>query len=164
MLLVADLDRLYWRIKKDESNNKFIAKAFWDSAKNGSQGQWTNGWGTKARFPEEVITLEEADSRLADYLSNIAIKGVMDIFGDFLDNCNDVRQEALINMCYNLGEEGLAKFHHFVAEIKKPDTDWKTAARYASESKWYMQVAERAERLCKELETGICFYPDWTKE
>ena len=45
-------------IDEVKSFEGFTAKATWDFH------QWTNGWGTKAHRPHEVITHEEADRRL----------------------------------------------------------------------------------------------------
>ena len=60
-------DRLLNYIKSTE---QFTAKAFWDYK------QYTNGYGTKANGPDEVITKEEAENRLTNSLQS-AVSGVL---------------------------------------------------------------------------------------
>ena len=68
---------------------------------------------------------------------------------------NEVRQECLVDMIFNLGEDGVRKFRDMVAEImdKDPD-DWTEIAQHATASLWYGQVGGRAERIVKELASG----------
>lgn len=54
-------------------------------------------------------------------------------------------QEALINMCFNLGIGGLMKFPHFLADLAAKD--YEAAAHELETSLWYRQVGSRAERI-----------------
>lgn len=68
-------------------------------------------------------------------------------------NLNDVRQEVLANMCYNLGIKTLSAFTRmlFAAKIG----DFALAAYEMRNSTWARQVGRRAERLAHEMETGL---------
>lgn len=64
-----------------------------------------------------------------------------------------VRQDALVNMAFNLGLPRLSKFKRMLAALE--DADWQGAAQEALESKWAKQVGPRAYELAKQLQTGI---------
>ena len=67
------------------------------------------------------------------------------------DSLDDVRQRALANMAFNLGNR-LGGFEHMLMAIEAKD--WALAATSALASKWAEQVGERAVRLAKIIETG----------
>lgn len=66
---------------------------------------------------------------------------------------DQVRREALLNMAYNMGVTGLLKFENMIEHLK--NRRYKEAANEAMNSKWSGQVNKRADRMCKQLETGI---------
>lgn len=69
------------------------------------------------------------------------------------DKLDDVRQEVLLNMAFNLGVPGLLKFVNTLAAVVAGDFD---AAAYGMlHSKWASQVGKRASRLAEEMRTGI---------
>ncbi len=65
---------------------------------------------------------------------------------------NDVRQNVLGNMAYNLGAAGLKKFPKMLEAIGR--SAWDEAADQMKDSAWYSQVGVRARRLEKEMRTG----------
>lgn len=67
-------------------------------------------------------------------------------------NLDDVRQEVLANMAYNLGISRLCGFVKMLAVLKRGD--YTTAAAEMVDSDWYTQTKDRAKRLVKEMETG----------
>lgn len=69
-------------------------------------------------------------------------------FGDL----NEVRQGALINMCYNLGTNGLLKFNKFLGFLASGQFD--KAAIEGLDSLWAKQVHDRAERLMTRIKVG----------
>ncbi len=67
-----------------------------------------------------------------------------------LDN---IRQEVIINMIFNLGRKGFLGFRNFVSAVK--EFDFGTAAREMLDSKWAREdVPNRARELAQAMETG----------
>ena len=65
---------------------------------------------------------------------------------------NDVRQEVIINMVFNLGLEGFKGFERTISAIERGD--WLDASREMLDSKWSGQVGQRAIRLANAMRTG----------
>lgn len=63
-----------------------------------------------------------------------------------------VRYAVLLNMCFNLGPEGLAGFRNMLALVEFGD--YAQAAEHMLVSKWAAQVKGRAVRLAKQMLTG----------
>lgn len=68
------------------------------------------------------------------------------------DKLDGVRQRVMIDMCFNLGVDGLRKFKTTLNHIE--DGDWKEASRAMRASLWHTQVGNRAERLARMMESG----------
>lgn len=75
----------------------------------------------------------------------------LDVFSWFQD-LDQVRQEALVNMCFNLGFPKLSGFKKMLAAIA--EGEYKTAAKEALDSKWAKQVGKRSEDIAYMLEVG----------
>ncbi len=65
---------------------------------------------------------------------------------------SEVRQSAVVDLCYNLGPLGLSKFVRFLAAMAQ--SDWPRAADELRRSQWYGQVGRRAPRIVGMIETG----------
>jgi lysozyme len=65
---------------------------------------------------------------------------------------DDVRQRVLLNMCFNLGTDGLLKFRNTLAAVKAGE--WDRAAVGMLSSLWAKQTKGRASRLAKMMRTG----------
>lgn len=65
---------------------------------------------------------------------------------------DEVRQAALIDLRFNLGQAGLAKFVRFLAAMTKGDYEKAGAELVAS--RWYSQVGRRGPRVVKMVKTG----------
>ena len=63
------------------------------------------------------------------------------------------RQNVLVNMCFNLGYEGLMGFKKMWKAIE--DYDFEKAADEMLKSKWAEQVGRRAKELAKIMRTGM---------
>lgn len=79
----------------------FSPKAHWD------YGQYSNGYGTKARFPTEEITKEEAERRLMAEIAKFS--DIVEKFNSVHKkyNWNSNQKNALISFIYNLGPGAL---------------------------------------------------------
>lgn len=75
----------------------------------------------------------------------------LDRFSWFMD-LDQVRQEALVNMCFNLGFTRLLKFKNMLSSVA--EGRYKLAAADALDSKWAKQVGQRARDIAHMLEFG----------
>jgi len=66
---------------------------------------------------------------------------------------NQVRQEVIVEMVYNLGYPRFNGFKKMIAALEQGDFD--EAAKEGRDSKWRNQVGNRAIRLMKALESGV---------
>ena len=65
---------------------------------------------------------------------------------------NDGRQRALVNMCFQMGIQGVLQFHAMLASMEAGD--FESAARQALESDWAEQTPNRAARVAELIKTG----------
>lgn len=68
------------------------------------------------------------------------------------DKLNDVRQEVLVNMSFNMGKTRLAGFKKFLAAVAIQD--FSKAADEMKDSAWYRQTKDRAVRLVYAMRFG----------
>ena len=66
---------------------------------------------------------------------------------------DDVRQNVLANMAFNMGKTRLSKFAKMLDAVGRKA--WDEAADEMKDSAWYGQVGGRAKRLEKEMRTGL---------
>lgn len=142
-----NLARLEQRVMRDEG---FRATAYQDTV-----GVWTLGYGSTRMFGVPIKELDrctkgQARTQLrADLWEAILATGKL--FPN-LDELDSVRQEILVNMCYNLGERGLGKFVNLRSAVTAQN--WKRAAEEMVDSKWYAQVKGRGQRLVAAMKSG----------
>ena len=141
------LERLENQVIQDEG---FRRAAYLDTV-----GIWTVGFGTtkirgRAVEPTDTITEEEARIYLrADlFEAMIAAKRLFPL----MDKMNDVRQEVLVNMAYNLGESRLRKFKKM--RLAADNLNFMDMARQMVDSNWYGQVGTRGQRLVAAMKFG----------
>lgn len=65
---------------------------------------------------------------------------------------DDVRQDAVIEMIFNLGLSGFQGFHRLIAALD--DGDWERASEECLASKWREQVGRRAHGIAQMFLTG----------
>lgn len=65
---------------------------------------------------------------------------------------DDVRKCALIELCFNLGIGGLLEFKHALAYMGAKD--YLNAAKAFLDSKWALEVGERAKDISYRIEFG----------
>ena len=65
---------------------------------------------------------------------------------------DDVRQDVLLNMCFNLGITGLLQFKNMIASLERGN--YIQASKDMLDSLWSEQVGERALRLSIRMRKG----------
>ena len=118
-----DMGKLVARIKAEEA-----CKLLPDQD---SRGVWTIGWGHNLEAHMNAVALKQflASGKAitpdqANLMLTSDINDAMDAVEALVANfqaLSDNRQEALVDMCFNLGAHGLAGFHKMIADIEAGD-------------------------------------------
>ncbi len=74
------------------------------------------------------------------------------MLGDTWHVLDQVRREALIEMCFNMGPGNLAKFRIMLSCLAQED--FEGAADQAIASRWADQVGKRADRIAERIRSG----------
>lgn len=132
------------RLKKQLETDEFRSKKIYVD----TVGKVSGGIGrnlTDRGFSEDEIDLMYAnDIRLAERDARALVQ--------WFDRLNDVRQEVLVNMSFNMGYSTLAGFKKFLSAVNSGRFD--EAAVEMEDSKWFKQVGQRAVRLRDAMRTG----------
>lgn len=72
--------------------------------------------------------------------------------GPVFQQLDEVRQLAILNMCYQMGVSGCAGFRNMWSYLR--DKDYYNAAREALNSTWAKQTKFRANRISEVIRTG----------
>lgn len=112
-----------------------------------SAGRLTIGYGRN--LEDRGITREEAEQLLRNDVDDLhrELLGLRQYV--YLD---PVRQVVLANMAFNLGVSGLRGFRRMLNAISLGD--YALAAKEMLDSKWAVQVGERAVRLAEMMRSG----------
>lgn len=115
-----------------------------------SEGYWTIGVGhlvdkrVGGRLPEHIIeALLEHDIEQA-----VAEARVFWWF----EGLSDARKAVVVNMLFNLGLSKFRGFKRTIAAIERGD--FEEAAREMLDSRWAVQVGQRAVRLAQQMRMG----------
>ena len=90
-----------------------------------------------------------------DFLLNNDIKRCrqeLECHFDWFKELDDVRQDAMINLCFNIGITSLKKFSKALAAMNVHD--YETAAAEFLDSRWASQVGTRALDVTDMIRTG----------
>lgn len=155
-----DKDRLLQQLKDDEG---FTPVAKWDNK------QFSYGYGCKAPCAGAKISEPAAAQLLAQHIDQ-AIADFNRIFSADLGKFNDVRQEAFVNLIFNMGpgakghpeNGGLCSFTNTLGFIfnNKDVVPWQSVANGLKASLWFRQVGSsgappgRGNRIVAEVATG----------
>lgn len=71
---------------------------------------------------------------------------------EWFKNLDEVRREAMINLCFNLGLTKLRKFVNALEAMKQ--RNYNKAATEFLNSKWANQVGERSREVAQMIRTG----------
>jgi lysozyme len=115
-----------------------------------TRGVWTIGYGHTPAMDGAVWTVEAAQIQLAADLDVVLAR--LDRELSWWRTLDDVRQDALANMAFNLGVGGLLDFHHMLYALEAHD--WHTASAQMLLSEWAAEVEDRAQRLAFMIRTG----------
>lgn len=142
--MIADLDATLADLEEDEG---FVPHVYQDHL-----GFWTLGIGRMVdkRRGGGISRAE------ADYLLTNDVEGrfafLMEQYPWF-STLDPVRQSAFLNLSFNLGIEGLAKFRNTMAAAARGD--WRAVARGLRDSKWFTQVQPaRSGRILRMVKEG----------
>ena len=96
-------------------------------------------------LPHDIIDM------LFDRTVTEAVQECARVF-DFFENLDEVRRACLTNLMFNMGRPRLLTFQNMIAALGRGDYD--RAADEMRDSRWYAQVGNRAEELCRQMRTG----------
>ena len=71
---------------------------------------------------------------------------------DWYDTLDMIRQDVLVDMCFNLGFTGLMEFEKMIRALTVED--YLEASKQMLDSRWAIQVGRRANKLAKMMEVG----------
>ena len=127
------------------------AEGFSEVPYKDSLGNWTIGYGFDMATSEfsnlTEITETQADAILKQKIVRILstkIKGMT-----LYDYGTKTTNAVLLDMCYNLGVEGLSSFDTFLTYIMQGKNE--EAVADLTNTLWYSQVKERAVRNCLNI-------------
>jgi lysozyme len=114
-------------------------------------GVLTIGYGHTVGVKDgDTITLQQADEYLQDDIID-AERGARELLDNFL-TLSPVRQDAVVNLVFNLGKAGLSKFKNFLREMRAGQ--FHAAAQSLIDSKWYDQVGLRSKDIVQMIQEG----------
>jgi len=99
---------------------------------------------------ERGISSSEAFQLLDDDI--LYFTGKLNNLFPFFSDLSEPRQIALIDMCFNLGVNGLLEFKNMICSLEQKD--FNKAADDMLESKWAEQVGDRAKTLSHIIKTN----------
>ncbi len=137
---MIDRNRLAAQLRIDEGERK---KPYLDSV-----GKTTIGVGRNLTdvglFPDEIEYLLQHDITRAENELRTNLPWYVSL--------DPVRQEVLVNMCFNMGWSVLSTFKNTLDAVRRGD--YEAASKGMLQSKWASQVKGRATRLAEKMRTG----------
>lgn len=119
-----------------------------DTAYQDTVGVWTIGYGTNL----QELTIDKA---LGNKWLEAGVEEAQTAAARFpeFQMLTPIRQDVLVEMVYNMGPSRVAGFKKLLLAIRQGD--WELAAMEMLDSKWANQVGQRAQRLAKQMESGV---------
>ena len=114
---------------------------------------WTIGYGHTGRevHPGLIWTLGQAVAALTADI--IAVKTGLTTALPWWTALDDPRQDCLVNQAFNMGVHGLLGFTTYLGQVKSGQ--YAAAANDEIHTLWAKQVGDRAERLSRQMLTGV---------
>lgn len=119
-----------------------------------TRGVWTIGFGYTGPDVHAGLewTAEQADSAF-DRCLDTAMQDALEVVGDpAWDSINIPRQDALVDMAYNLGRSRFAEFNTFLGFVRSGD--WSAAADDLAHTAWASEVGRRFRDDQQIIRTG----------
>jgi len=135
------MNKLIEQLKRHEGYRQFVYEC--------SAGYPTIGFGRRLDKGGPGVGVGEAESMLWKDASMARAELAPHMVFQSLD---EIRQDALVNMCFNLGLPGLLKFKKMWAALARED--FKSAAVEMLDSRWSDQVGQRSFELAEQMITG----------
>ena len=134
-----------------------------------TEGYWTIGIGhLVTKNPDKSVALSLLDQKFSRHTNGVitkeegyylfnndasaALKSLDTMLKENQIEIDPVRKEALLNMTFQLGIQGLKGFKNSLAMIKQKM--YNEAAINLAKSKWYKQTPNRAKRVISVIRTG----------
>jgi len=115
-----------------------------------SQGKWTIGYGHRIK----PMTMMKAHDQLWYDLDD-SRRGAIDcISWNLYVRLNRERRDVLIEMCFQMGINGLKSFKKMKTCLRK--LDFEGAANEMLDSRWHDQTPKRCETLALIMKNGTC--------
>ena len=114
---------------------------------------WTIGYGHTGPGIREGVTCTPADAEAWLEADLAFVEARLDAQISWWRSLDDVRQDVLAEMAFNLGVAGLLNFHVMLADAQ--DHRFAMAAAAMLMSEWAGQVGDRAMRLSILMKTGV---------
>lgn len=114
-------------------------------------GVWTVGYGHAHVAPDTVWTLAQADAALETDVLKAEV--FLDRELPWWRTLSDLRQDVLVNQCFNMGIDTLLTFTTYLGLVKA--ADYAAAAEDVLTTKWAKQVGARATRLAEQMRTNV---------
>ena len=93
---------------------------------------------------------DEVDYLLQNDIDRVILE--LDSEYDWFSDLDDVRQDAMIDISFNLGQTRLRAFKNALSAMS--EGDWDEAADQFMDSRWSEQVGIRAKNLTEMIRTG----------
>jgi lysozyme len=124
------------------------------TAKPDTGGTWEIGYGHNAPDigPSTVWTLEQAQNQFSVDYAKAVYGAIRDLGYNEWCALDAVRRSIINDMSFEMGEEGLAAFHDFLAAVKAGD--WPKAKASMLDSKWAREVSTRANENAEMMLSG----------
>lgn len=129
------------RLKSHEGYRRFAYEC--------SEGRLTIGYGTMIENGGHGIPEPIAEALLTDYVNVIYAQMSKHLW---FTNLNQARQECIVEMCYQLGVEGVSEFKNMISSLRAEI--WQGAAEHALDSLWAKQTPARAAEIARRLAEG----------
>ena len=121
------------------------------SAYQDTLGIWTVGYGHAHVHPGTVWTQTQAEAQLQ--LDVNTTETSLNIHLPWWRSLDDLRQDVICEMAFNMGVSALCQFHNTLAAVQ--NSNWQAAHDGMLNSLWATQVGARAQRLANQMLTGV---------